>query len=120
MIMSMLSFLYLPFFALETYAQRSGSRRLTARDVTSLNGTTIFGVIISVGFAGLVFICAYSMQAYRRARQPYIMTVNNSPWFSTEDEPLELPELWDINVRERSELALKTWQNTLVSFKRLC
>lgn len=89
-------------------------RALQARDV-GLNGTTSFGIIVAVAFAGLVLISTFSLQAYRRVTRELQVT-NPSLLPSEFPEEVTCPKLWDMSVALRNEADGRgDWEKTLVS-----
>ena len=97
-------------------ASRGPHTHLTARDIGA-GGTTVFGVVIAIGFAGLVLICGLSSRAYRRVaqQQQYMVIVGGQLESTNLDEPMESPQLWDLPVEEDAKQRVWEWDSELVS-----
>ncbi|KAI0089570.1 hypothetical protein BDY19DRAFT_110851 [Irpex rosettiformis] len=80
-------------------------------------GTTVFGVVIAVGFASLVLFCGLGSRAYRRvAQQQQYMVIANTQLDSTIlDELRESPQLWDLSIEEEAKQKVWEWDSELVS-----
>ena len=97
-------------------AGRGPHTRLTPRDIGA-GGTTVFGVVIAIGFAGLVLICGLSSRAYRRVaqQQQYMVIVGGQLESTNLDEKMESPLLWDLPVEEDAKQRVWEWDSELVS-----
>ena len=97
-------------------AGRGPHTRLTPRDIGA-GGTTVFGVVIAIGFAGLVLICGLSSRAYRRVaqQQQYMVIVGGQLESTNLDEQMESPLLWDLPVEEDAKQRVWEWDSELVS-----
>ncbi|KAI0688596.1 hypothetical protein BC835DRAFT_1419036 [Cytidiella melzeri] len=104
------------FLAPEDCLQASQhSQHLRTRDGGSggLSGTTSFGIIIAVGFAGFVLICACTSKAYRRVSRQYQAILDAVPEAQAEDGMGECPVLWDVTVQDGEKLEIRDWRRVL-------
>ena len=104
------------FLSYVSQAGRGPHTHLTSRDIGA-GGTTVFGVVIAIGFAGLVLISGLSSRAYRRVaqQQQYMVIVGGQLESTNLDEPMESPQLWDLLVEEDAKQRVWEWDSELVS-----